>query len=387
MKNRLAIGVAALALSAVASTAQFCTVGATVATLRIEGSVPSVAAPASHNVSMTDGVLNLSITDGGTFRPFILAQDIAGVTPFGYAAPIGCGALDLAAPSIVIDGIFFSTGAFDAFAHTDFSVGVTVAAPCTGFVTAGYQAICLDVTATPFPYSLTEAGMATQLAGFSTTYTSTTTPAVFDDGIVTHVLNGANCGGTASSTVTFAGTTYTQMFLGSNGMVSFNVGSTDFTATNAEFFAGFRTGVPTTPNAGVAMQWGDYFPSADTNDNITVVDFLNGSLQVQFNDMSHWNSGANAGSWSVTFDATNDAAQMDFTAYVAGTGTDTNRITGVTNGLPTGTTQTVLDLSTSTGYVTTVGPESIMENFPAPATCDLGLITFQHLGLFTWLIL
>ena len=78
-------------------------------------------------------------------------------------------------------------------------------------------------------------------------------------GVVMHALD-------QTVSIVYGGTTYTQLFAGSNGQITFVVGDGDFTPTTQEFFAGFNfgAGATVTPNPGVAVFWGDFNRSGDS---------------------------------------------------------------------------------------------------------------------------
>ena len=86
------------------------------------------------------------------------------------------------------------------------------------------------------------------------------------------------------------------MFIGSNGQITFNAGSADFTESEPEFFDGW--GNP--PNPGVALYY------SDLNRNSTGIYEVQeglagpGVVKVVYRNQNHWSSGEPAGTFSLT---------------------------------------------------------------------------------------
>lgn len=381
MKSIRSLALAAVvALTTVGTTYAQYDPGLGTATLTINGSTPGTVDPVAHLVPITT-TWTVAIADPANVGAgFILVADI-GTAPNAFPTPWG-GSVDMAAPTVVLDGIGFSQSAFDFLAAMPFSVTLPPLAGsiCLAAVGPSVQAITGDATNAPFFLRNTQVGQPTRLAP------------VFTAGAQT--LSGGNIGDDAFVAVPvqctkFNGVDYTQMFVGSNGIISFAVGSTDFSPSTGEFTNGFRTGTPTTANPGVAAMWGDYARSTAVGDTIVVTnDTALNLTRVEFLNQAHWSSQTPAGSWSVTFDNVNDSVTVDVTGYLAGTAADGIRIFGVTDGLSTGTTtiSATAALPGGSGYTTgvapstAVAPESICESVTAATLPSVTSVTYFHTG-------
>ena len=229
--------------------------------------------------------------------------------------------------------------------------------------------------------------------------------AIGDDANQAHALTqpGAN-------TITYGGTAYSTLYLGSNGQVTFTLGNNGFMPSLAEFFAGWQATPTTVANPGVATYWADYARGTVATDNITVIeDGTLSTVEVQYNNQEYWDSLTQAGSWKCTFGLLGPGSvTLDLSGVLLNNivGTDQNPVVGVSDGIDDGLGNGVsatgdnntADLSVllgaayATGSSTTVAPESIGEQFPA-GTLDLTVINFLELGdgttlpFFTWQLL
>jgi len=229
--------------------------------------------------------------------------------------------------------------------------------------------------------------------------------AIGDDASQMHALTqpGAN-------SIVYGGVPYGTIYLGSNSMVTFGVGSADFSPSMAEFFAGWQATPTTAANPGVALYWADYARGSVTTDDITVIeDGTLGTVEVQYNNQVYWDGQGLAGSWSCTFGLLGPGSvTIDLTNVLLNnvSGTDQNPVVGVSDGNDdglgngvsatgdnnTGDLDVLLGGFYSTGSAATVAPESIGEQFTA-GTLDITVLNFLELGdgvgtpFFTWQIL
>ena len=353
--------------------------GGGVIDLKINGVLPSASPLGGHQVSYTN-VITISVTEsfpGGPPRPFVLLFDANGLSPVGYVIG-GLGQIDLAFPSVVINGIVPST-AIDTLGLTNFSLSFQYPYPgCNGLVGPGLQAIGLDLASAPFPYTLSQAGQPLQVTG-PVVVTNTT---IGDDTFVTYA---SPCG----TGIIYAGTSYPSCFIGSNGQITFATGSSDFSPTTPEFFNGFRPAAALGANPGVALFWSDYARGNVATDSIVITNFPNGDLNINYMGQVHWASGLPAGNFDVTF-SVSDMVIINGGGHLDGTNTsptDPAAIVGVTDGTnaPAGL-DTNFDISASLGYVSPFGPNSIMEAFnPGPGIAfDVPVLTFAHMGGYAW---
>jgi hypothetical protein len=378
---RLASAAALFLASALVSSAvaQCWTGGGSVA-LTINGLSPGAVDPVGHVVTLPPAATTFSFAvSGPSGIPFAMlgapAISCAAVTIPGVA-----GAIDMAFPFIILNGIAPATP-FDFLARTSFAASAFIAPACTGAAAApALQAIALDFTVAPLPYTITEAGQAVRLSPPAVPVV-TNYPSIGSGTFVQHTL--------ICNTVTYAGTAFSNLFIGAGGLVTFTLGSGDFSPTPAEHFDDFGLSVPG-PNPGVAVLWADY--ASVTTDNIQVTeDGVTGTVKVEYQNQVRWDTLTPCGTFSVTFGTIGaDSLTFDLTGYIVagGTAVDRSPIVGVSDGTSAaGGVDTTLDLSASLGYASAGGPESIMEQFRAGgSTMDLtgAPLTFLHLGGFTW---
>jgi hypothetical protein len=213
-----------------------------------------------------------------------------------------------------------------------------------------------------------------------------------DDASVAHTLNGV----ATPTGVTFCGVAYTSFFIGSNGVVSFGIGVNDFSPSTAEHFSGYQVGPTVTANPGIAMAWGD-LARGGVLDDVTVIESPStNTVRVEYNNQEHWGSVLPAGSWSGTFDNANPGwFTIDMTGFIGGDPSiDQGPLVGVTDGDDTVGTDYIsdLDVDIAAGYTTTVGPESIVEDFQPlliaagviGSSLDVTVINFLDLGGCTY---
>lgn len=346
------------------------------ATLTINGQTPSVANPATHEVQV-GATWTVAIADpANAGAGFILVADL-GTAPAAFPTPWG-GSVDMAAPTVVLDGLGFSQSAFDFLATLPFSMTLPLNGPACAAVTGpSVQAITGDATNAPFFLRNTQVGQPARNAVTTTTVSGGN---IGDDVAIAVPVSG----------VKYCGQVYTQLFVGSNGQITFQAGSTDFSPSTAEFANGFRAATATGVNRGVAPIWGDFARSTALTDTVTVTDDVPGGVvTVAYNNQAHWSSQTAAGSWSVTFDCVNDAVSFDLSGYLAGTATDGIRITGVSVGSNVGSTLTlgpIAALPGGSGYTTgvapsvAVAPESICESITAATLPSTPTYTCFHTG-------
>jgi hypothetical protein len=373
----LSLAGAALIALASGSAAQF-EQGGGIVDLRIDGQLPS--SNAGHQVP-TSSSYTLSITDGATTRPFVLLADTE-LTAGGLVIP-SVGSIDMDTPQILMNGIF-PASFIDLLAHTDLSVSITITPgstpSCTVVPSFAFQAIALDPAGSPLPYTMTQAGQAVQ-SGVVTTIAN-----IGDDAFVTWT---PTCPSTPGAV--YAGTTYSTMFVESNGYICFGAGQGNYGNSPLDVFDGFAAG---SPNPGVAVWASDYAdasavnPSGDT----IVIKEIGATVSVEWRNQEFYGgNGTSAGTFSVTFDPS-DVVILDLSQALSGDYSgffDYAPVVGVTDGDITMGTDSILDLSANIGYTTQTGnaPESIVEEFTADfSSFDLATVSFFHLGGYSWLI-
>lgn len=371
----------ALAFSNVAS-AQFDTGGGAVE-FKINGQIPGNVNATTHEVPVDQSsTMTLSVSGATVGVPFILAGG-ASLNPGVLSIPT-VGTVDLDSAYVILDG--FSGGSpFDLMARTNFSVTLPTTpgnGSLVGPASPALQAIYVEPLNPPFNFEITQAGRAMYTGIRRTVY-----GALGDDVTQNHVLS-------AVPNVTFGGVVYTTVLIGSNGMITFNVGSTDFSATTAEFFAGFRVAGSAGSNPGVAPLWADWAPPSATGDNVTVVeDSIAGTVKVEYNNQVWYSSLLAAGSWSCEFGTFGvNSFVLNLTGALPGSASDTTPITGVTDGADTvGPNTTLTNFAGNLPYSSASAPDSVCEIYTAggigASPYNLGVVNFlDPSGTFNWTI-
>ena len=196
----------------------------------------------------------------------------------------------------------------------------------------------------------------------------------------------------AGQTINFYGTTYSSFSMSQHGYVTFGAPNSDFSESMPEFFAGWQAAPTVAPNPGVAVAWSDLNNFGTSPSWEVVEDQLSGTTTVRFLNQTHWDGGASAGDFSVTFGSMGSGSVgLDHTNFLAeptpGGSNAHDVIIGVTNG--DSTTGADIDLSNGLGtglsgavgtYLGGSGPESIGELIPVGVQPALSIWTFIELG-------
>ncbi|HGY92764.1 MAG TPA: hypothetical protein ENK43_16465 [Planctomycetes bacterium] len=300
---------------------------------------------------------------------------------------LGCGALptpwggsiDMSAGEVVADGFGLTTGTFlDYLAHTPFNLaistnGINPPTPVLGTT----QAIVTDPTNTPFSFRNTMAVRVT-LGVAESIYV------LGDDDFIQHTL-------VTAQPIEFCGATYTQFYINSNGFVTFNAGSGDFSESMPEFFDGWGNA----PNPGVAVAWTDLNPGGLGSGATYAVQEQAGTfgnVRVEFRDQIHWSSNEPAGNFSVTFigNAFSDT-RIDLAGFLPATTATDDVIVGVTDGDSSVGNDTDLSDGMGTGISSVIGsytspmgaPDSVGELIPANVAPGFTTVLFFELGSST----
>lgn len=337
---------------------------------------------------------NSAINMGTTSMNFNVSAPVGAVI-FGAFAPTGmAGNLPLAQPGHSVDISFVGlTIWLDGTQSFGFPISTIV--PASGnyalsvpvaFSGGEPYAFQMAVLSGAFAGGLgvTNAHAGTVLSAVVTSYTQG------DDAFVTHA--GLN-------SIPFYGATYNTFNIGSNGQITFGAGSGDFTATTAEFFAGWQIGPTVTPNPGVAVHWTDLNPggtlSGSTYD--VIEDGISGFTTVAFNNQIHWSSNDPAGSFTCSFDTLGGLGtiSIDLSAQTPGIASTDQILIGVTDGDDTvGTSSDVSDglgtgLSTligGGGYTSPGAGDSVVEAIPMNTPFGTNIYNFNDLGGGLWFV-
>ena len=353
-----------------------CDLGGAGVEFRINGVLPSVANPLTHEVDVGGGTtMTFSVAGAIPGTPFILA---GGSSVSCGAIPIpSVGSVDLAGAYVLLDGLSGGS-ALDALAITNFSITLPLASGCgpVGAVAPALQAIYIEPANPPFNLEITQAGQAVKTGTVTTTITTLT-----DDSFVTVPLN--------CQPITFGGVARTQVQVSSNGVLTFTTGVTDFTPSLAEFHHGFRLTGTAGTNPGVSAYWTDLNPALSALDSVVVTQDSNlGTVTVAYLNQVHISGGAAAGSWTVTFGTFGaNTVTVDYTAALAPPATY-GVLFGVTDGVDTVGSNTSIDISAAIPYTSPAGtPDSIGELLPVGTAVDVPTINYlDALGNYEWFI-
>lgn len=202
--------------------------------------------------------------------------------------------------------------------------------PATPLTIAG-QAVVVNVGHAD-GFSLTQANQLDVIAG-------SPTPQVLslgDDDSVNVQTGPPLCG---FGGITYYGTVYTDFFVCSNGFVTFNMGSTDFTPTIAEF---------TSEMPRIAGMWTDLSPNI--GGSIQVVPNV-ADITIQFTNVPEFGASGNVSSFDIVFDAAGGTTIDNYSPSPLHT---TGSLTGISNG-SAGTPGAAISFSSLAGAGLQVG--------------------------------
>ena len=368
------------------------------AKLRLQGQTASVVDPVGHDIPLTvPGNLTLEIDSGAnTEQPFILLAKVespgdpscfapeAITTPFGA----GGGSIDMtmAGIEVVLNG--FAPGVLGLFSKTDSNglFAISTVAP-VGLVDLRvcFQAIVADPSAAGGMFMLDNTELGSVLFQGSIT---NLIPGLPDDGFVQHLLN---------VPISLYGQQHTQLFVGSNGYITFNAGADDFSESLADFFGGLGSNPGTNPpNPAVALYYSDLNNggSGVTGSTYKIIENLvTNTVEVQFKNQQHWAANQPAGDFSVLFSNDDKRITFDYTNFIPATTAADDGIFGVSNGDPTVGTDTDLSDGFGTGtsavqgsFVSGASPNSIGELIPTNTPFGSQIYNFTDVGIGDWVI-
>lgn len=336
---------------------------------------------------------NIGINTSNAFLDFQVSA-APGDTLVGIAAgsaavgslPLGTDTvdIDLATLSIWLDPAApISAGGFPVTTTVPASGTWRLLAPVSLGSGAAY-AIQFAILGPALPMGLgcTQAHAGTVSSAILTSYT------LGDDASTSHTLTANN--------INFYGQSYTSLNIGSNGQITFAIGSADFSNTSAEFFAGWQPS-PTPAglaNPGVASFWTDANPGGTTSGATydVIEDTAAGTVTVLFANQLYWGSGEPMGNHSVTFDGFANSVTFNFSGLLASTTNGATAHVGISNGDDQlGTSSDLTDglgtgISTVIGSYASPGPDdSFCEEFPADTVPPFTTLTAIDAGVGTWI--
>lgn len=341
-----------------------------------------VVTPSFAQSTGVPGVNDFTVNGNGSGGTSFVASSINGVTDtFAVSAGGGNGVIFAHSPNAVAGALPLGSGTVD-IDLTNF----TVIIDGPGLVTPGPLS-ALGWTDGTGNWSLTVNGGGVVMPGtpfgtFQCAVFDPTTGAIEptqahtctgslplwvnppDDGFLQVVL---------SASATFYGTAYPDVFLGSNGFISFGAGDGDFTDSEAEFLA----------NAPRIACWEDFQPNAATSGPTTYGEVA-GVFQLNFQNCDNWASGGDNNTFSFGIDITTGiititTQQMDLAA-----GNNGLPILGITpgGGLSAANNQDA-SMFAGTPYLAPGAMDAIYEDFNLSGAFDLTnptTITFTPSG-------
>lgn len=175
-----------------------------------------------------------------------------------------------------------------------------------------------------------------------------------------------------TTSVTHYGVTYSQLFLCSNGLISFNGGTFSGFASITDLFSGFDAtfGIPFGPS--IAPAWGNLNPFG-TSGYAVIEDTCTGETSLAFTNQFYANSGTPAGDFFVTLNwgGIPDQVLFDYRAMIdeaVTPGSGTSFVVGYSDGV-TGQDTDFSFLggiaAQIPGYVSTAGPDSFGDTLPS----------------------
>ena len=394
---------AALAL-APAAQAQL-TINDANASLDINGVQPSVSDPVAHTVMVNTaqpGTLDIHVSSGSNANVgvIMLASPLSITGPqllVPWGDSIDIGGPNFASVSLVLDGVGGTANTLlDPFARTNGTGDFNLVSTLPTFLanaadpSVAIQCIVEDPTASPM-FDNTEAGdMVFAVGAVTTSYT------LNDDGSVQHPL---------ITPINLGGMVFSDVFMNSNGFITFVAGSNDFSETMGEFFNGWNTA----GNAGVALAYSDLNRGGTTSGaTYDVLEAPSGLVECQFNNQNWWGPQTSAGNFKAVF---NDPAQpagtviLDLSGLTPDPANTDDFIVGVTDGDDAAIsglgTDTDLSDGANTGFVNALAGggysslnamDSVGELFSSALAGPMGAnppatLTFLELGLgFNWFI-
>ncbi|MCA9323339.1 MAG: hypothetical protein KDB53_21555, partial [Planctomycetes bacterium] len=374
----------ACALPSAAVEAQTLTLNSATARMTVNGQQAQLVSPTTHQLpinvtSQTTLALAMTSTNVGAgiillASPINMSGPVLNV-PWGASLDVGTPGLGTIVNVVgVVDGIGFTVNPLlDLFARTNSAGSYTF----TGSLSPGFsaladpsiafQAIMADPTNVPLPLRNTAAADCVFFNGpLVTTYL------LGDDDWAAHSL---------VNPITFCGQARTQIFINSNGFLTFANGQNDWEPDMPKFFNGFRLPMVSGANPGVALAFADLNTSGSgvTGSTYDVAENLvTGNTKVTYRNQLWWGSnfgaGAPAGDFSAEFGLNGPGSvTLDYTNFI--TDTDPHPlVVGLTNG--TNTVGPMSDLSAAGGFVAAID----LGGYSSPAINDsVGELTMTSL--------
>ncbi len=350
-----------------------------------------LVAPVFGQTTGVPNVNDFTINGNGSGGTSCIASNLSGSNTFTVSAAPNCGItfvysptclpgalpfgpgsvdIDLNNFTVIIDGPgLLETNGFAPLGWGDtngtwaLSISSGAVALTPGAAFGAFQCAVLDpVTGglSPTPAHVTTVGGC---------FASTTWQGVPDDGSLQVLL---------ATNASFYGTSYLDLYVNSNGFISFGIGDADFTDTEAEWLAGV-------PRFGV---WEDFQPNAPSSGTTTYGENA-GVFTLAFENCDNWASGGDNNTFCMSIELDNSGA-IPGTVSIAmltmqlAAGNDGLPIVGITPGgglsLPNS-----IDLSTvaTTPYLPSNATDAVYEDFLQAGVFDLQstTVTFTPTGV------
>lgn len=190
--------------------------------------------------------------------------------------------------------------------------------PGSGAGTAHRDMQALEIITPVFPMGTS--GTLTVQFTFSTGAILTTSVLVASPSTIMTTLtetDDSSVGLALTNVIPWYGVPQTQLFVGSNGDITFTQSQGSFTNTTADMFAGFNfTGGTAITTPGCSPLWTD-LNSGSTGVYQVIEDVMTGATTVAFSNQNEWGTIAPLGGWTCTFDGLG-MVTFDYSNYTGG---------------------------------------------------------------------
>lgn len=340
--------------------------------------ITMVVAPAVGQSTGAPGVNDFTVNGNGSGGTSCVASTLSGNNTFAVNGPPNCGVTFVYSPTCMPGAVTFGPGTVDidlsnfvvvvdgpgllgsnglsplgwADGNGNWSVTFSsgAAALTAGSPFGAFQCAVLDPTT--MGITPTQAHDTT----VSSCFASILWTSVPDDGSLQVPL---------TSNASFYGTSYTDLYVNSNGYISFGTGDTDFTDTEAEFLA----------NVPRIAVWEDWQPNALTS-GPTSYGEANDIFTLSFDNCDNWASGGDSNTFCMSIEldsgSTPGAISISMGTMQLAAGNDGLPIVGITPGNGISLPNSIdLSLVATAPHLPATANDAVYEDFLLAGVFDL----------------